>query len=135
MTNGGEPVELDKDISYEEPGKKACRKPSKNSFLYIVTGIGSILILVLLFINPQENQFIDSPPQAEQIERDSVYAAALVIEHYLIDTDSLPESTDVSIPSNCTYEKEDELVWSIETAAGLYYSSDMDLESFKEGVL
>ncbi len=135
MTTDGGPIELDKDILYKEPEKKSDKRPKKIPVLYIVAGMGFILIVALLFVNPQGKQFIDSPPEAEQAERDSVFAAALLIEQYLNDTDSLPGPGDISIPSNCLYEKEDQLEWSIETEEGLYYSSDMDLQSFKTGVL
>ncbi len=133
MTAGNKPIQLDKDITYKEPEKKAEGKSAKIPWPYFVGTIGLILVVALLFINPGNEKFIDSPPPEEQAERDSIYSYAAEIDQYSANYDSLPDHTDVSLPPGFTYEKEDELLWSIETEAGLYYSSDMDPDSFRIG--
>jgi len=135
MTTNNEPIQLDKDITYKEPQKKAGKKSAKFPWSYYAGAAGLILIVALLFINPDNAKFIESPPPEEQAERDSVCFFAARIEQYSEDFDSLPGQTDISLPQGFTYEKEDELLWSIETEAGLYYSSDMDLEAFGRGEL
>lgn len=135
MTTGNEPIQLDKDITCKEPQKKAGKKSSKFPWSYYAAAAGLILIIALLFINPDNAKFIESPPPEEQVERDSVCIFAARIVQYSKDFDSLPGQTDLSLPQGYTYEKEEELTWSIETEAGLYYSSDMDLEAFRRGEL
>lgn len=133
MNTKGGPIQLDKNIVFAEPEKKAGKKPQKISWPYIVGAAGLLLIVTILFINPEGGEFIDSPPPEEQAERDSIYSVAVGIEQYLNNNDSLPDLADISLPADFAYEKEDELLWSLETEAGLYYSSDMDLESFRTG--
>ncbi len=133
MKTEGGPIELDKEIVYREPEKNSGKKSAKIPWSYFVGAAGIILIVILLFINPDSGKFIDSPPPEEQAERDSIIAGADRIQQYLSINDSLPDPGDVSLPAGYTYEKEDELLWSIETEAGLYYSSDMDPDSFKMG--
>ena len=127
------PIELDKEIVYTEREKNTGKKRAKIPWAYFVGTIGLILIVTLLFINPDNEKFIDSPPPEEQAERDSIVAGADRIQQYLSINDSLPDPGDVSLPAGFTYEKEDERLWSIETEAGLYYSSDMDPDSFRMG--
>lgn len=133
MKTEGGPIELDKDLVYSESKKNNGKKRAKIPWLYFVGAMGVILIVALLFINPNNGNFIDSPPSEEQAERDSIVAGADRIQQYLIINDSLPDPGYVSLPAGFTYEKEDELLWSIETEAGLYYSSDMDPDSFRMG--
>lgn len=133
MKTEGGPIELDREIVYNEPEKNTGKKPAKIPWAYFVGAVGIILIVVLLFINPDNGNFIDSPPPEEQAERDSIIEGAGRIQQYLITNDSLPDPGDVSLPAGFIYEKEDELIWSIETEAGLYYSSDMDPDSFRMG--
>lgn len=135
MSKDNEPIQLDKDITYKEPQKKPGKKSAKFPWFYYAGTAGIILIVALLFINPDNAKFIESPPRSEQAERDSIYSFASGIEQYSDDFDSLPGQSDISLPQGFTYEKEDELLWSIETEAGLYYASDMDLEAFKRGEL
>ncbi|MEA3266207.1 MAG: hypothetical protein U9P42_04615 [Candidatus Fermentibacteria bacterium] len=135
MTTNNEPIQLDKDITCKEPQKKAGKKSSKFPWFYHAGAAGLVLIVALLFINPDNANFIESPPAEEQAERDSIVAGAARIQQYLSINDSLPDPGDVFLPSGYTYEKEDELLWSIETEAGLYYSSDIDLEAFGRGEL
>lgn len=135
MKTESDPIELDRDIVYKKPEKSTEKKTEKIPLSYIAGAIGVILILVLLFISPDNSKFIDSPPPAEQAERDSICSYATVIEQYSENFDSLPGQADISLPWGFTYEKEDELLWSIETEAGLYYSSDMNLEAFGRGEL
>ena len=137
MTVQNGPVEIDKDIVYKEfEGiKRSEKKPSLTRWPFIVAVIGVVLIAVLLFINPEKGRYIDSPPPGEQLERDSIYSCAGRVEQYRESYDSLPGPADISMPLGFTYEKEDELTWSIETDAGLYYSSDIDLEAFAGGEL
>ncbi len=129
------PVELDRDIVHRKPEEKTGKRLKKIPLSHIVGTTGVILIAALLFINPDNEKFIDSPPLEEQMERDSITAGAERIERYLNNYDSLPDPDDISLPSGFVYEKEDELLWSIETEAGLYYSSDMDLGAFGRGEL
>lgn len=131
------PVEIDRDIVYDdvEATVRKTGKPLLRRWPYLVAMVGVILIAVLLFTGPSEGGYIDSPPPEEQAERDSVYAFAQRIEQYRAGHDSLPGVSDVSLAEGFTYEKEDELTWSIETEAGLYYSSDMDLDAFARGEL
>jgi len=124
---------LDKNIVFKEPEKKTGKKPRKISWPFIVGGVGFLLIVMLLFVNPGEGEFIESPPPVEQAERDSIYSVAVRILQYQEGCDSLPVPSNLSLPVNFSYEKEDELLWSLETEAGLYYSSDMNLESFRTG--
>ena len=137
MDTENRPVEIDKNVFHEEPEKTvdAAKKPSSTRWSYIFSAIGVILIAALLLTDPENGQFIDSPPPAEQAERDSIYSWAGRIEQYRESFDSLPGKADVSLPPGFAYEKEDELTWSIETEAGLYYSSDIDLEAFARGEL
>lgn len=127
------PIELDREIVYNESEKNTGKKPGKTPWVYFVGAIGIILVVALLFVSPDNGKFIGSPPPEEQAERDSIVAGADRIQQYLIINDSLPDPGDVSLPASFTYEKEDELLWSIETEDGLYYSSDMDLDSFGMG--
>lgn len=133
MITGNDPVELDRDIVYREPEKKAGKKPAKIPWPYIAGAVALLLIVVLIFINPENGGFIESPPPEEQAERDSIFTAAIRIEQYRDNCDSLPDPADVSLPVGFTYEKEDELFWFIETESGLYYTSDMDIERFRLG--
>ncbi|MCD4708871.1 MAG: hypothetical protein K8S62_14155 [Candidatus Sabulitectum sp.] len=133
MNTSGKPIQLDKDIAFEEPEKRSGKKQLKVPWPYVAGGIGVLLIAMLLFINPQKGEFIESPPPEEQAERDSIYSVAVRIQQYQEDCDSLPVPADLSLPVNFTYEKEDEMLWSLETETGLYYSSDMNLESFRMG--
>lgn len=137
MTVQNGPEEIDRDIVYKqsEGMRRLEKKPSSNRWPFIVAVIGVVFIAVLLFVNPENGQYIDSPPPGEQLERDSIYSCAGRIEQYRASYDSLPGPADISLPSGFTYEKEDELTWSIETDAGLYYSSDIDLEAFAGGEL
>ena len=137
MDTENDPVKIDKNVFHEEPEKTAgaVKNPSPVRWSLIVSAIGVILIAALLLTDPENGQFIDSPPPEEQAERDSIYSWAGRIEQYREGFDSLPGETDVSLPSGFAYEKEDELTWSIETEAGLYYSSDIDLEAFARGEL
>ena len=135
MTTGREPIELDRDISYEQKQKKTDKRKSKIPGLYIAGAIGLLLIILLLFVNPDGGEFVDSPPPAELDERESIYTAAERIEQYLLTNDSLPETNEIQFPPGLFYEREDMEFWSIETESGLYYSSDMDLEEFRMGEL
>lgn len=128
-----EPVELDRDIVYRETENKSNKKSSMVPWPYIVGGVGLLLIIVLLFINPVNGGFVDSPPPEEQAERDSIFSAEAGIRNYVLLNDSLPSPEDISLPAGFIYEKEDEIFWSIETEEGLYYTSDMDIESFRLG--
>ncbi len=135
MTTGREPIELDKDIKYEQKQKKIEKGESKLPWPYMAGGIGILLIVLLLFVNPDGGEFVDSPPQAEMDERESVYSAAERIEQYLLENDSLPETNDILFQPGLFYEREDEEFWSIETESGLFYSSDMNLAEFRTGEL
>ncbi|MCK5132126.1 MAG: hypothetical protein KAR40_08250 [Candidatus Sabulitectum sp.] len=133
MITGNNPVELDRGIIYREPEKKAGKKPAKIPWPYMAGAIALLLIVILLFINPGDGEFIESPPPEEQAERDSIFSAAVRIEQYRDNSDSLPDPAEVSLPVDFTYEKEDALLWFIETESGLYYTSDMGIESFRRG--
>lgn len=137
MTAQKGPVEIDRDIAYRESEgiRRSEKKPSITSWPFTVAVIGVVLIAVLLFVNPENGRYIDSPPPGEQLERDSIQSCAGRIEQYRESYDSLPGPADIWMPSGFTYEKDDELTWSIETDAGLYYSSDIDLEAFAGGEL
>ena len=135
MTTDNEPIQLDKDITYKEPEKKGGGKQAKIPWPYFVGVIGIILVIALRFINPDNAKFSESPPPEEQVEKDSIYSFDARIEQYSEDFDSLPGQADISLPQGFTYEKEEELLWSVETETGLYYSSDMDLEAFGKGEL
>lgn len=134
MNTDDGPIQLDKDIVYKKPEKRA-RKSAKLPWFYYAGVVGLVLVVVLLFINPNNREFIDSPPPTEQAERDSICSYSVRIEQYSVKFDSLPGQLDISLPNDFTYEKEDVLLWSIETVSGLYYSSDMDLETFGMGGL
>lgn len=133
MKTEGGPIELDKEIVYKEPEKNNGKKTTKIPWPYFVGATGLILIMALLFINPDNGKFIDSPPPEEQAERDSIFVATGEIAQYLENFDSLPGRADISLPANLIYEKQDSISWAIETETGLYYTSDMDIEAFKLG--
>ncbi len=133
MESGNKPVELDKDIVYNDSAKNKIRKKQKTPWIYIVGITGIILVVGLLFVNPEDGDFIDSPPPAEQAERDSVFAVAGRIQQYMENCDSLPAVTDIQLPPGIVYEKEDDIDWTLETESGLFYSSDMDINEFRTG--
>ncbi len=135
MTTDREPIELDRNIRYDDEEKKKGKRELKIPWPFIVGGFGLLLIVMLLFVNPSGDEFVDSPPPAELDERETVYAAAGLIEQYLHENDSLPLANDILFTPGLFYEREDERIWSIETESGLYYSSDMNLEEFRTGEL
>lgn len=132
MKSTNSPINLDSGIVLDE-SKPKPKKSKKIPWVFIASGLGVILIIILLFIKPENSRYIESPPPAEQAERDSIFAAAGEIAQYLEDFDSLPAPADISLPSNLIYEKEDDVSWAIETETGLYYTSDMNIESFGLG--
>ncbi len=126
------PIDLDSGIVYDELNPTP-QKSKKIPWIFVTSGLSLILITILLFIKPENSQFIDSPPPAEQAERDSIFVAAEVINIYIESFDSLPATADISLPVNLIYTKEDEISWAIETETGLYYTSDMNIGAFKLG--
>ncbi|RKZ02664.1 hypothetical protein DRQ21_08060 [Candidatus Fermentibacteria bacterium] len=133
METGNKPVELDKDIVYNNSGKNRAEKKKKLPWIYIAGATGIVLITGLLFVNPADGSFIDSPPPEEQAERDSIFAVAGRIQQYMENYDSLPAQTDIQLPSGITYENEGDMAWTLETESGLFYSSDMDINEFRTG--
>lgn len=125
------PIGLDKNVTCKKKTQKMGKK--KVPKMYLFGGIGLILLITILFINPQNGEYIDSPPPEEQAERDSIYNTILLIQQYQTTYDSLPTSTDIPIPLGLHYEIEDDLSWFIETETNLFYSSDMDPDLFKIG--
>lgn len=128
-----EPVSLDRNIVFKEKVTKKEKKQSKIPKIHMFAGIGVILLIIVLFINPENGEYIDSPPPEEQALRDSIYEAIEDINVYEFMYDSLPSPSDILLPTGLTYEIEDDLSWSIETETGLYYTSDMEPELFKQG--
>ena len=127
------PISLDRNIVFKEKTKKMGKKQKKIPKLYIFSGISLILLVSLLFINPENDVYIDSPPPEEQAIRDSIYNTILQVQQYQTFHNSLPESDDILIPTGLYFEVEEDSSWSIESEAGLYYSSDMDPHLFKQG--
>ena len=127
------PISLDKDIVFKEKTKKMNKKQKKFPKMYIFSGIGLILLISLLFVNPENNAYIDSPPPEEQAERDSIFNTIIQIQQYQTFHNSFPEPNDISIPTGLYFEVEEDSSWSIESETGLYYSSDMDRYLFKQG--
>ena len=133
VVNSKGPINLDKDIVFKERKKRADKKQKKIPKMFVFSGIGLILLISLLFINPDNDPYIDSPPPEEQAERDSIYSTILQIQQYQTFHDSFPESNDISIPTGLYFEVDEDSSWSIESETGLYYSSDMDPNLFKQG--
>ncbi|MEA3347416.1 MAG: hypothetical protein U9Q21_04970 [Candidatus Auribacterota bacterium] len=126
-------INLDKDIVFKEKKKVVSKKQSKIPKMFIFAGIGLLLLLTLLFINPENSGYIDSAPPEELAVRDSVYNTILQIQQYQTSHHSLPGSDDISIPAGLYFEVQEDSSWSIESETGLYYSYDMDPTLFKLG--
>ena len=125
------PIELDEHVTYTKPEKK--KKPKKIPWAFVAGIVGLVFIILLLFVNPPGSEFVENPPPKEIEEREIIYSAAISIVEYETIHDSLPSPADFTLPAGLTYDKEDESQWSLETETGLYYSSDMDIELFREG--
>ncbi len=80
MSRGKAPVQLDANVSYEE--KMPVKRRKKRSGLLITSSTGLLLTVMLLLYQPDSDGFIESPPPAEQAERDSIAALALVITSF-----------------------------------------------------
>lgn len=134
MTNVQKPLELDRDIVYEE---KAPQKEKKRRRPGIVAfgGVGALLIILVLLYQPESSSFVDSPPPEEQLERDSIAAVFQRVQDFRTLNDSMPLAPDLNLPAGFEFETEYDDVWSIRTPGGLYYTSDMEIEPFRVGEL
>ena len=132
MSGDEGPVQLDANVTYEE---KAPVKQKKRTRLLITACTGLLLAVILLLYQPDSAGFIESPPPAEQAERDSIASLAMAINSFSAQNDSLPGTEDINLPAGYIYLIEEEGLWSLESPGGLYYTSDMDMNEFQEGVL
>lgn len=134
MTNTQKPLQLDRDIVYEEkaPPKE---KRKKGSGIVVFGGVGAVLIMVVLLYQPEGSGFVDSPPPLEQAERDSVAAVFQRVQDWRAMNDSMPTAPDLDLPAGFLFELEYDDVWSLRTPEGLYYTSDMGIEPFRAGEL
>jgi len=134
MSSDEGPLQLDANVVYPEKSP-AHKKKGKRSGTVFIAVIGLILISALLIYQPENSEFIDSPPPEEQAERDSVTSVAARIVSFEEQNDSLPMAEEIDLPPGYVYRKEDDLLWSLETPGGLFYTSDMEIDLFQEGVL
>lgn len=134
MTNTRKPLQLDRDIVYEEKAPLK-EKRKKGSGIVVFGGVGVLLIIVVLLYRPESGGFVDSPPPEEQAERDSVAAVFQRVQIFRAMNDSMPVAPDLNLPAGFTFELEYDEEWSLRTPGGLYYTSDMDIGSFRAGEL
>lgn len=134
MTNTQTPLQLDRDVVYEEkiPPKE---KRKKGSGILVFGTSGALLIIVALLYQPEGSGFVDYPPPLEQAERDSVAAIFQRVQDFRETNDSMPQAPDLNLPAGFLFELEYDDVWSLRTPGGLYFTSDMGIEPFRAGEL
>jgi hypothetical protein len=134
MTNTQKPLQLDRDIVYEEKAPVKVKK-RKGSGVMVFGVVGALLIIVALLYQPEGSGFVESPPPLEQAERDSVAAVFRRVQDFRETNDSMPLAPDLNLPAGFVFEIEYEDVWSLRTPGGLYYTSDIEIASFRAGEL
>ena len=136
MQQGNEPEQLDRDIDYSREPEISQKRPSgAGSRLPAMVSVGVVLIILAMMIQPGEGGYEDSPPPAEQIERDSAAVLAQRVEAFQDSAGRLPLHSEIPVPAGYNYSVEDDSMWSAETPGGLYYTSDMDMDAFARGDL
>ena len=135
MKSSSGPVQLDRDVFYETKKPNVKKNKKKGSGVFIFAGIGLILMAALLLYSPENSGFVETPPPEEQLERDSVAAAAERISAFIQENGYPADPSVFQLPEGYIFLVENDSSWSLETPGGLYFTSDMNIADFQEGAI